>query len=226
MSCCRAVSRWPNSTGRKSSLSSPSLSANPRPVSAAKVAIISVWQISASLIVLAFTFPGQRTMKGMRWPASHASAFMPRKGVVALWPKRSVSVLYQTGPLSLVKMTRVFLESLVRSRADRIWPTVSSTIATKSLYMLFVLPRNFFVGNHGVCGAGKATYRKNGCSLPFRSSIYLTDSIVNRGNTSSCLKFDAIGPPRQNSPWIRLQPSVLRGPTVPVGAITALRPLM
>ena len=44
---------------------------------------------------------------------------MPRKGVVALWPKRSVSVLYQTGPLSLVKMTRVFLESWVRSRADK-----------------------------------------------------------------------------------------------------------
>ena len=48
-------------------------------------------------------------------------------------------------------------------------PTTSSTWATNSPYIPAPpLPRNRSAGSHGVCGAGRATYRKNGFSFPFK----------------------------------------------------------
>ena len=134
----RPSSRRPVSTGNKFSLSSPSSSASLRPAIAAKVASKSVWHTNALLTEPAFTTFGQRTMNGMRWPASQESPFMPRNGVVALWPNRWVSESYHTGPLSLVNNTSVSRAKSFLSSAFRIWPTVSSTIATKSVYILLV----------------------------------------------------------------------------------------
>jgi hypothetical protein len=53
------------------------------------------------------------------------------------------------------------------------------------------------VGTQGPWGEGNAKYRKNGFSLLADFSMYVMASVVNRGVTSTCLKFGAIFPGNQ-----------------------------
>ena len=123
-----------------SKLSSALSAGNGWPTKEAKVRIKSVRMIGSSEVSPAGALPGQRTMKGTRWPASQASAFIPRHGREGSWPKaftEPVGPLMPTPlrcgePLSLVKMTRVRSAAPVRSSADRTWPSTQSTSLTKS----------------------------------------------------------------------------------------------
>ena len=82
---------------------------------------------------------------------------MPRSEPEERWPKRLVSLSYQTGPLSLEKIRRVFLLMPAFSRLPITWPMTWSTCIMKSPYMpAALLPMNSFVGSQGVCGEGRA----------------------------------------------------------------------
>ena len=68
----------PSNTGRKLKLSGPASAGSGRATMAAKVASMSVKQMVWAEVEPALVFPGQRTMKGMRCPASQLEPFMPR----------------------------------------------------------------------------------------------------------------------------------------------------
>ena len=63
----------PLSSPSRLKLSSPAPSGSGLPKSSAKVAMRSAWWMSCPLTLPGFTTPGQRTMKGTRWPPSQAS---------------------------------------------------------------------------------------------------------------------------------------------------------
>ena len=145
----------PRRTGKKLKLSGPASTGSSVSRIAANVANRSTKLIVWSLTEPGLTFSGQRTTNGMRWPASHASAFMPRRPPDESWPKRSTSVSYQTGPLSDEKITSVSSVMFASSTAFRIRPIMVSTIITKSPYIPAPLrPTNSGDGSQGVCGAG------------------------------------------------------------------------
>ena len=115
----------------------------------------SVWQITRSLRVPAFTRAGQRTRKGTRCPPSQMSALEPRDSALAKWPCASSFAVPAIGepPLSLVKMTSVFSARPALSRAASTSPTAASVCMTKSPYAPSpLLPFHSGVGTMGVCG--------------------------------------------------------------------------
>ena len=154
---------FPNITGEKSKLSGPASSGSSAPVKLANVASRAVKQIVCPLELPASTIAGQRTIKGMRWPASQASAFIPLRPPAESWPNRFTSASYQTGPLSELKMTMVSSRIPDSSIFRNTLPIIASTITMKSPYRSAPLfPTYSSSGSQGVCGAGKARYRNKG----------------------------------------------------------------
>ena len=121
----RACLSWPLSVGKKLMLSSAVLDGSLNPVSSATVAITSVRQTSLSVRLPGLTTAGQCTIKGTRWPPSHASAFDPRRLALGKCPLPSNSAFFEVGPdvpLSLLQMTSVFSSRPLSRKALMIRP--------------------------------------------------------------------------------------------------------
>ena len=115
------------------------------PAASQAVAKISMVSVIRSVRLPGLITPGQRAAPGTRRPPSYMCCFSPRHGPL-------LAPLASTPPLSLVKITSVFVAKPVRSSVSNTFPMPASrcSINATSFARFSVMPgsRSFTFSNH------------------------------------------------------------------------------